>query len=257
MTLMSLVACAQAQSDEHPRVSGSSTQFVKSFDSAVDQLVSRGFDAGLESGSLAAITSEHDRDLLASIVHEKAIEVGLGDPGLLYDVVLQPGHYGRATGASGTAGKLVSERALVAYIVGRAASHLRDRGLKTLVVSADHYSSGLRAKAFLAVHADGSEAKCRTGPSLAYEANSSPYAMHAIGWALAQATGYVYKDFMRDNFTANEANYYMFGKVKTDTMKGLLEVGELTCAEVEERLVLNSDAIADNLARALAFVVGR
>jgi len=254
---MLLMTSACAQTAEHPTVSSSSKQFIDSFDSSVELLEKRGFDRDLKSPSLGAITSSSGKALLAAIVAETPIKVGMGDPGVEYDIILQPGHYGRKTGKVGTSGELVSERALVAYVVGAAARQLGKQNVNVLVVSADQYSTGLRAKVFLAVHADGSESKCKTGPSLAYEASSSPHAMHAIGWGLAQAMGYVYKDFMRDNFTANEANYYMFGKVKSGTMKGLLEVGELTCAKMEEQLVLNADAIAENLARALAFVVGK
>jgi hypothetical protein len=79
--------------------------------------------------------------------------------------------------------------------------------------------------------------------------------MHAIGWGLSQALGYKYNDFRKDGFTVDAANYYMYKKVKAPIMKGLLEVGELTCPKSEEQLVVGIDAVANNVARALSFVL--
>lgn len=182
------------------------------------------------------------------------VGVALGDSGIVYDVILQPGHYGRKTGAIGTSGQRVLERALVAYITAGVARNLKDRHLSVLVISADNYTNNLRGKVFLAIHADGSTTPCSTGPSLAYGSHTSPYAMHAIGWALGSALGYTYENFKKDNFTANEAHYYMFNKLEAPTMKGLLEVGELTCPKMEDRLIEASNAMAGNIALALSFI---
>ena len=252
-----------AEESEHVRLSKSSDEYQSSFDSAVKKLLSEGFADGLQSPSLGAITSAEGQERLSRILAEKPIEgIATGTAGILYDVILQPGHYLRRTGATGTSGKLVSERALVAYITARIASGLRASGLNVLVISADDFlkaSPGLQSKIFLAVHADGSTPPCTpgSGPSLAYEAKSSPYAMHAIGWGLSQALGYNYSDFRRDNYTPNEAKYYTFGYVKTQYMKGLLEVGELTCPKMEEQLINSADAIGSNVARGIQFVIGK
>ena len=156
-------------------------------------------------------------------------------------MILQPGRYGRPPdpGPVGTSGQLVSERAFVTYVTERIAKRLREDNDTVLIVSADKYLrptsvnapfNGLAAKVFLAIHADrGSMRPCSTGPSLGYKSESSLFAMHAIGWSLSAALGYRYADFSKDNYTVNEAKYYMFNKVKADRLTGLLEIGELTC----------------------------
>lgn len=253
---------AFAEESEHVRLSQSSAEYQSSFDSSVKELRAKGFADGLQSPSLGAITSVEGQERLSRILADKPIEgVEVGNASIFYDVILQPGHYLRKTGATGTSGALVTERALVAYIAARIATDLRANGVNVLVISADNFlksSPGLRSKIFLAVHADGSERPCApgSGPSLAYEAKSSPFAMHAIGWGLSQALGYNYSDFRRDNYTPNEAHYYAFSYVKTDAMKGLLEIGELTCPKMEE-LLISSDAIGTNVARGLRFVIGK
>jgi hypothetical protein len=259
LSLLLLAWCGPAASQEQIRLVSSSSEFLNSFEKSISDLERRKFGDALESASLNAITDPNARALLHMIRQETRIEgVALGDAGVEYDVILQPGHYLRTTGAIGTSGKSVSERALVAYVVAGIARDLRQRSLKVLVISADNFlrrKPGLQTKMFLAVHADGNERPCTTGPSMGYEKNTSMYAMHAIGWGLSQALGYTYSDFMRDNLTVNEAHYYMFSQVRTTTAKGILEIGELTCEKQEEQLIVNADVIAANLARALRFVL--
>jgi N-acetylmuramoyl-L-alanine amidase len=263
LLLFSSASVLLAEESEHVRITQSSAEYQASFDASVAELQARGFAQGLESPSLNAITSDEGQQRLARILAEQPIQgVGFGSADLLYDVILQPGHYLRKTGATGTSGKLVTERALVAYITARIATDLRANGVKVLVISADNFlksQPGLRARVFLAVHADGSDRPCSpgSGPSLAYGANASTFAMHAIGWGLSQALGYNYSDFHKDNYTPNEAHYYAFGYITTDLMKGLLEVGELTCPKMEELLITSADAIGSNVARGLRFVIGR
>jgi hypothetical protein len=47
----------------------------------------------------------------------------------------------------------------------------------------------------------------------------------------------------------------MFRVAKTDRLKGLLEVGELTCEDKEKELIRSSELIGDNVAAALKFIV--
>jgi N-acetylmuramoyl-L-alanine amidase len=250
---------------EHPRITASSTAFQESLTSSIEQLKKARFPDGLETPSLGATSNEDFQKAVVNIRAETPIpEVSEGKRGFKYDVILQPGHYGRTTGAVGTAGRLVSERALAAYVTNIAAQRLRSSGNSVLVVSADKYLrptskdgafDGLRAKVFLAIHADGSVQPCSTGLSLAYQSQSSLLAMHAVGWALAAALGYSYSDFRKDNFTVNEAQYYMFRQVRADRLTGLLEIGELTCPATEKQLISFSDLIALNIARGVNFIV--
>lgn len=256
----------EATEFEHPFITSSSTAFEESRTASMTALTNQGFEKGLEALPIGGGIAARDlRPLIARINAEVPIaEISEGERGVTYDVILQPGHYGRPPGPVGTSGKIVSERALVAYITKLAADDLRRSGNSVLVVSADHYLhptagasdfDGLRAKVFLAVHADGSAHPCSTGPSLAYQSNSSLLAMHAIGFSLAVAVGYEYDEFKEDNFTANEAHYYMFRQVRADRLTGLLEVGELTCPRSEHALIDSADRIGNNLARAIAFIV--
>jgi hypothetical protein len=155
----------------------------------------------------------------------------------------------------GTQGKLVSERALVAYVTDVVARRLREDGLSVLIVSADKYPRPIPdAKVFLAIHTEGSKNPCRAKASLAYHSTTSPLAMHAVGWALSSALGYRYRDFERDNYTPDERDYYMFRVVKADRLVGLLELGELTCDDKEKQLISSSELIGNNIASALKYI---
>jgi N-acetylmuramoyl-L-alanine amidase len=252
----------QAQDDEHPLVQTSSKEFLDSA-GALDALKRSGFGQGLETPSFGASSSEQFKALVSEIKAEKRIQTAVGNKGTTYDVILQPGHYGRMHGKIGTSGHYVLERALAAYITDIVATKLREGGLSVLVISADNYLrptpgkafDGLKTKVFLSIHADGVSPPCKTGPSLAYKAQTSPYAMHAVGWGLASALGYSYTDFRKDNYTVNEARYYMFSQVQAERLTGLLEMGELTCEDSEKKLIANSKLVGANIARALNFVV--
>jgi N-acetylmuramoyl-L-alanine amidase len=250
---------------EHPRITSSSKAFQESLASSMEKLTKAGYADRLETPALGSSSNEEFEKLVANIKAETPIfEVSEGRRDIKYDVILQPGHYGRKVGAVGTTGERVSERALASYVTNVIAKSLRRTGNSVLVVSADNYVrptfkngtfDGLRSKVFLAIHADGSVHPCSTGPSLAYQSKTSPLAMHAIGLGLADALGYDYSDFNKDNFTVNEAHYYMFKQVQADRLTGLIEIGELTCPKNEKRLIGSSDLIGLNLARGIDFMV--
>ena len=254
-------SCEAQNGLEEAHPAQSSSVYLDSLDSAIKALSTRHFGAGLEAPALHAAPAVDVQRLAAEIKKETPIDgVSKGVVGQNYDVILQPGHYGRPpeAGNRGTSGQRVSERALVAYIVGPISQALRAQGLNVLVIPADPKIQGkLSATAFLAVHADGSTHPCSGKPSLGYSAGTSPFAMHAVGWALSQALGANYKDFQHDNFTANESDYYMFRRVDGAALSGILEIGELTCSGTEDKLIADTKEISDNLSRALLFVVGR
>lgn len=257
LVCLALTACAttaHAQEESHP--ASSSAEFNQSFEAAIKQLQQRDFGDDLSGPTLGSASSgAYQRSLKAITSTWNTLATTRGVQGETYDIILQAGHYKRQRGATGTNGKLVSEQQLAAYLVRRIAEALAQQGkLKVLTLAADEYAPQLKGKMFLAIHADGSEKPCSTGPSLSYQKNNSTLAMHAVGWALSQALGYQYDQFRKDGFTANAAHYYMFGRVDAPVMKGLLEVGELTCPDMEQRLVAGADAIASNVAKALMFV---
>lgn len=250
---------------EHPQITAASDEFLQSLSSSLETLRKNDFENGLETPGLGSMSDEDFEKLVNEIRKETPIrEVSKGERGVKYDVILQPGHYGRLSGRVGTAGKWVSERALASYITNILATKLRSYGDSVLVISADQYIrpssqggtfDGLTSKVFLAIHLDGNENRCHGKASLAYPKGSLPYPMHAVGWSLADALGYNYTDFARDNFTPNEAKYYMFSQVRAERLTGLLEVGELTCPEKEKQVISSSDAVGQNLAYAVNFIV--
>ncbi|UED34241.1 N-acetylmuramoyl-L-alanine amidase [Rhizobium ruizarguesonis] len=244
-----------AQEAEESKISSSSQEFVAAGDTDLAKLEASELSDALETGELAAMSPGEFDKLVAEIKAYRPIAgVDVGKTDVRYDIIVQPGHYLRTKGALGTSGKKVSEQQLVAYIVRVIATQLSAGGLKVLVVPADGVTTGLTSKVFLSVHADGSLNACKIGPSLSYQKNSSLMAMHAVGFALSRAFGYEYEDFMKDNYTVDEAKYYMFSKVNTEVMKGLLEVGELTCVDSENRLITTSTVVGKNVAAALKYI---
>jgi len=265
LVFFAAVSADEPTQPEHPRVPTSSPEFLQGVPSALKAVLDSNFEQGLETPGLAASSDQEFQRTIAEINSNSPIaSLGNGDPNIEYDVILQPGHYQRTTGRTGTQGKYVSEQALAAYTTNIIVTSLRRSKASVLVVSADSYLhatrsgagfNGLRCKIFLAIHADGSVRPCSTGPSLGYKRPSQVLAMHMIGLGLADALGYDYTSFRKDNFTANEAGYYMFSQVQAQRLTGLLEVGELTCEKSERELVTSSHAVGANVARALDFVL--
>lgn len=233
----------------------SSDQFVDGSDNSLKELEEAGLLEDLVSRGLAAKSTVNDIKPL------RKLPVSGGESGTIYDVILQPGHYGRTKNSTGSQGALVSEQEIAAYIVELAAAELKARDINALILHADDFRrdksqtsqfEGLRAYIFLAVHADGSVNECKSAPSLGYDANSDLLGMHAIAFGLATSLGYSYKDFMRDGFTSNLTNYYAFKHIKTRGYGGVLEIGELTCPEEEKLLVESASLIGKNLGVSIA-----
>jgi hypothetical protein len=260
-----LVVPSDEQADpEHPRIQTSSQEFVQGTVAALKVIQTSNFEEGVETPGLEASSNQDFQRLIDEINAKSPIAgVGRGDGSTNYDVILQPGHYLRTSGRTGTHGKFVSEQGLVAYITNIVASILRRTGESVLVVPADNYLhptrfgadfNGLHSRVFLAIHADGSDQPCTTGPSLGYQKPATAIAMNFVALGLADALGYKYDDF-RKNFTANEADYYMFRQVRAARLMGLLEVGELTCEKSERALITSSHAVGANVARAVDFIL--
>lgn len=166
----------------------------------------------------------------------------------VHDVVLQPGHFWRTSGATGSQGAHVAERSLAAFLVQRISTALKDGGYDVLVIPADGYPRPIDTQIFLAIHADGSETPCNSAPSMGYDDPSDTLGVHAVGFALATALGYSYDEFMDDGFTKALREYYAFPHMRTTKFEGVLEVGELSCPEEEELLISSAELVASNIA---------
>lgn len=253
--------------DDEASPTASSAEFVASREAAMRVVGTPEFSDALRSPGFGSIPNAELDRLVALIQREKPIPgVSKGDANTTYDVILQPGHYKRPPGKVGTAGAKVSERAFAAHLTAMVAEKIQKKSYKVLVVSADDYLKdnpttskyeGLTGKVFLAIHADGSESPCSSGPSLGYKANSSMTGMHQLALAVAIALGYTFDEYQKDNFTANLSQYYMLSKVRTGLMAGILEVGELTCKIDEEKMIGSADIVAANIATALDFILSR
>jgi hypothetical protein len=246
---------------EHPKAIAYE-QYEKTYAESLKILSDLHFQDKLQFPSLGSAPGAESRVVEAIQAERPIAEIGHAVRGTVYDVILQPGHYGRPPGPGnqGTHGRFVSERALATYLTDALATELRNRSLSVLVVPANDYlkhesRDPLRTKIFLAIHADGKNPPCNQkgtlGASMGYKPQDFFLAMHTVGAALGAAMGYGYDDFHRDNYTPNEANYQWFNSVNASVLKGILEVGELTCPHTEDRLIASAPRIAYNLATAL------
>lgn len=256
LTLAYASAGAQiSEPDEAQHLATSSSEFTESKDASLKKLIADGFSkkllhAGLGAASPASVKTASTRIKDGA----KISDASVGSRDMAYDVILQPGHYGRTKGATGASGSLLSEQDIVAYLVRSVAARLRSANYNVIVVPADNVVAR-DAKIFLAVHAEGSTTPCSAGPSLAYKAGTSPYAMHAIGLGISSAMGYSYSTFRADGYTKNSAQYYMYSQVNAARLTGLLEIGEITCPSTEEKMITNIDRIATNLAMSLDYIL--
>jgi hypothetical protein len=235
--------------DEGAVVADKTAQYKASEQAAEEKLAQTSFFSDLQPFSFGAQVATLE-DIKAPI---NIVNMGSGDPNKTYDIIIQPGHYGRKTGRTGTSGPDISEQQLVAYIVAKIAEYLHGKKVNFLVIPADDFSKGLKSQIFLAIHADGSDPpnECKGGPSLGYAKGSSELGLHTIGFALATSEGQSYTDFMKDNFTVNEHQYYAFNEIAAKGYSGLLEVGVLSCPAIEKKLIATANLVAINLGIAL------
>ena len=252
IALASFAGLLMAQTEptnDGQHLDASSGEFNLSRDATLKKLREDGFTKKLLTGALGAASTDEVKAEAAKLRVKRGAKlagVSVGAPNAKYDVILQPGHYGRTKGATGASGAKVSEQEIVAYLVGSVAMRLKASGFNVIVVPADN-TVAKNAMVFLAVHAEGSASPCSAGPSLAYKEGTTPYAMHAVGLGISRAMGYDYKNFRADGYTKNSSHYYMFNRVNAGRLTGLLEIGEITCSNSERAMLVNVDRIAANL----------
>lgn len=214
-------------SSEAQHLVTSSQEFTQSRDATLAKLRDDGFTRLLLAGGLGAASSDQAKASSVRVTSgAKLAGVSVGASNASYDVIIQPGHYGRTKGATGASGALISEQQIAAYIVGSVATQLRESGYNVIVVPADNVVAK-SAKVFLAVHAEGSTKQCSAGPSLAYKEGTTPFAMQSIALGISQAMGYDHQNFRADNYTKNEAQYYMYKRVNAARLNGLYDSVQL------------------------------
>src|SRR5205085_5411513 len=126
MILLVLLSAQEGPDLEHPRIPTSSPEFVNGAAGVLKSFEKSGFEKTLETPALGASSEEAFKKRLAEMRAMSSMTgLATGSTAPEYDVVLQPGHYRRTSGRTGTQGKVVSEQALVAYITDVVAQGLQ------------------------------------------------------------------------------------------------------------------------------------
>jgi hypothetical protein len=148
------------------------------------------------------------------------------------DVLIQAGHEGRTTGATGACGPLGCEQEWTPIVADEATRILREAGVK--VIRKDAFLEGkFDIKIAVFLHFDGSNPPCKSGASIGYDDKTDQSAANA--WKQLYSKYWPYK-WMADNFTSNLKNYYGFQYTRTTDAELVLEFGEISCLEQAEWL---------------------
>ena len=155
-----------------------------------------------------------------------------------YDIIVQMGHSGRYTGATGTAGEREFNEA-VGHEIGELAKNAIPR---FLLIPADP-TIFPKTKLLLALHADGSNNKLAKGSSVGYPPTSNPDFAHVIHRNYGELSHFTQR---KDNYTRGQSKYYLWRKIKSDYYC-LIELGFLTNVEQRTWLLSHTKEIASNL----------
>src|SRR5690349_18259911 len=117
VALIFATTVAFAEDAEHSAITSNSAVFVSGASEALQKLRAAHFDEALQAPGLGSVSPVSLEELVHRIRAATPISgVETGKAGILYDVIVQPGHYGRRSGALGTSGARVSEKELAAYL---------------------------------------------------------------------------------------------------------------------------------------------
>lgn len=145
------------------------------------------------------------------------------------DFLIQAGHEGRTSGATGATGPIANERDWTPIISDEAARILRAAGYSVIREKADGLTAK-QVKIAVAVHFDGASTPCASGTSFGYndptdkpavDVLRSAYQIHVPTWIKR----------MPDNFTAGLRGYYGFKYWSTTISEFVWEVCEISCRE--------------------------
>jgi N-acetylmuramoyl-L-alanine amidase len=153
-----------------------------------------------------------------------------------FDVLIQAGHEGRTSGATGAVGDLGREIDWTPIVANSAMGALQSAGISVLRKSANlglQDAEKYRAKIAIFIHFDGSDDACASGASVGYPADDVSHDAAQKWKALYESYWPVGSGFkwMGDNFTIDLKQYYGFRRVQGDGAKIVLELGEITCAD--------------------------
>jgi N-acetylmuramoyl-L-alanine amidase len=153
---------------------------------------------------------------------------------LTAQVLLEAGHKGRTSGATGASGPLGNEKDWTPIVVDEATRLLRLHNITVLSMAADDLDDVQGAKVDLAIsiHFDGNNTPCASGTSIGYPvgtpAGSNKPA--ADEWRSLWKPIWPFK-WMPDNFTGALRNYKEYSDWSTSDAEMLIELGEISCLE--------------------------
>lgn len=158
-------------------------------------------------------------------------------------LVVQMGHAGRTTGATGAPGEQAFTQA-----VGASCARLLDGrgGWRVRLIVADPGLDSYRGDAFVAVHADGNNNPAVRGASVGYQ--NDPGAGLAHAWHDAYVRRGFTGPWHRDNYTDNLHYYY--------GVTNAIKVGNRRACIVEAGTITNADDRALMLPDRVALAIG-
>jgi hypothetical protein len=153
-------------------------------------------------------------------------------------LVIQMGHAGRTSGATGAPG----EQAYTQRVGAACARLLNRSGWTVRLIVADPPAAQYRGDAFVAIHADGSTNPAVRGASVGYQ-NPEGGAL-AAAWKAAYPRRGFSGPWHPDNYTANLKGYYGVAAARAqDTKRAcIIECGTITNAE--DRALMDPDRVA-------------
>ncbi len=129
-------------------------------------------------------------------------------PSNYFDIIIQMGHVGRTSGATGAPGEMAFTQAL-----GDAMAELLEKDQPDFsyrIMGADNWVTPQpnRCKVFFSLHADGNNNPAATGFSLGYKPGSDPAFAYFIAKSYRQLAIPPISHQRADNYTSGLANYY-------------------------------------------------
>lgn len=167
------------------------------------------------------------------------------------DVLIQAGHEGRRTGATGGESKWGREIDWTPTVANIATAILSKNGISVIREDASLYDT-YHVNLALFLHFDASVKPCNVGASIGYDDESDKPAADA--WKTLYSKYWPFK-WMTDNYIKNLRNYYGLKFTYTTDAELVLELGEITCKYQAEwlkpRLIWLGELIAHFISQRL------
>jgi hypothetical protein len=180
------------------------------------------------------------------------------------DVLIQAGHEGLTSGATGAGGPLGDEIDWTPIVANEAARILRSAGVSVIRGDAnfDLPSRTYSVKAAVFLHFDGSANECTTTASVGYPTDPALSSHLTEDAEIAAEWKTFYKEFwpfgfMNDNFTSGLNRYYGFRSVTASKGMLLIEFGEVSCLEQAQWLKPRLKFLGELVAHFLSKRIGK